>query len=249
MSKLRVRERGAGNREQLALPLAEARTALAQHRVVALGQVLDEVVGTCQLGRGDDFGVAGLGASVADVVHHRVAKEETVLQHHADLPAQRVELNVAHVDAVDRHLAAGHVVEAGQQVDQRRLARARWPDDGDGLARCGHQVDALEHRFARLVFGHHLLEDHPPDDGRHRLCVEFLDDLRLLVEQVEDALGAGNRALDVGPEHGNLGDGLVETLHVADEGDDQPQRHGEPPSVIPCSMKMPPMPATSATAT
>ena len=49
----RVGQRGAGDGEQLALPLAQAAAALAQHGFVAIGQALDEVVGAGQLGRGD----------------------------------------------------------------------------------------------------------------------------------------------------------------------------------------------------
>ena len=44
------------------------------------------------------------------------------------------------------------------------------------------------------------------------------------VQQAEDALGAGDRALHVGPQGRDLLDGLVEALHVAQEGDDQAQR-------------------------
>ena len=45
----RVGQHGAGDGEELALPLAQAAAALAQHRVVAVGQPLDELVGVRQL--------------------------------------------------------------------------------------------------------------------------------------------------------------------------------------------------------
>jgi hypothetical protein len=57
------------------------------------------------------------------------------LQHNADLRRRLSSCHIAHVDAVDGDGAGRHVVEARQQVDQRRLARARRPDDGDGLPR------------------------------------------------------------------------------------------------------------------
>ena len=120
------------------------------------------------LGRRDHFCLAGVGASVADVVHHGVAEEERILQHDADLLAQAVERHGAHVHTVDRHLPGRHVVEARQQVDQRRLARTRRPDDGDGLSRFGGQVDALEHRLALFVFGAGVVEDDAPLNLRHR---------------------------------------------------------------------------------
>ena len=51
---------------------------------------------------------------------------------------------VAHVDAVDEHASAGHVVQAGGERGERRLARAGEPDDRHRLARLDHEVDAVE---------------------------------------------------------------------------------------------------------
>ena len=44
------------------------------------------------------------------------------------------------------------------------------------------------------------------------------------VQQAEDALGAGDGALQVGPQRRDLLDRLVEALDVAQEGDDQAER-------------------------
>ena len=76
------------------------------------------------------------------------------------LTAQRVLVQVAHVDAVDGDAPAGHVVEARDQVDQARLARAGRAQDGHRLARLGHEVDGLEHRVlvVAVVAEAHLLE-------------------------------------------------------------------------------------------
>ena len=43
-------------------------------------------------------------------------------------------VDLPHVDAVNENRAGAHVVEARQQVDQRRLAGAASADDGDHLA-------------------------------------------------------------------------------------------------------------------
>ena len=42
--------------------------------------------------------------------------------------------------------------------------------------------------------------------------------------KAEDALAAGNRTLQICPEDRDLRDRLIETLRVADEGDDQAER-------------------------
>ncbi len=53
-------------------------------------------------GRGLDLGIGHVGAAVRDVGPHGVGEQEALLEHHADLAAQRIERDVAHVDAVDR---------------------------------------------------------------------------------------------------------------------------------------------------
>ena len=51
-----------------------------------------------------------------------------------------------HVHAVDVELAAGHVVEARDEVDERGLAAAGAADDGRRHARLDHQRDAAQDR-------------------------------------------------------------------------------------------------------
>ena len=79
------------------------------------------------------------GPAEADVVHDRVAEQEGVLQHDADLPAQAGARHIAHVEAVDRTAPPRHIVEARDQVDDGGLAGAGRADDRDGLARLGRR--------------------------------------------------------------------------------------------------------------
>ena len=48
--------------------------------------------------------------------------------------------------AVDDDLAGGRPLEQGGDVEQRRLAGAGWPDQGDELAGCQREIGAPEHR-------------------------------------------------------------------------------------------------------
>ncbi len=59
-------------------------------------------------------------------------EEVDVLAHQCDVAPQTLQGDGAHVVAVDAHRAARHVVEAKQQLDQRRLAGARRPGEGPG---------------------------------------------------------------------------------------------------------------------
>jgi hypothetical protein len=68
--------------------------------------------------------------------------------------------------AGDDDLAVAGVVDAGDHVEQRRFAVARWADDGDELA--GHDVerDAFENRHLTIANGEVLGDVLDLDDGR-----------------------------------------------------------------------------------
>src|SRR5262249_16692195 len=99
-----------------------------------------------------------------DVAERGAPREQLgkVLEHHA-----AVETMAGHRLAADADLAGAGSEEAGDDVEQRRLAAARRPDDADelgGLDRETHPRDA-GHAAARRVVG----EAHVADlDMRHR---------------------------------------------------------------------------------
>jgi hypothetical protein len=72
--------------------------------------------------------------AVGDVGGDGVAEEVGFLEDEGDLRAQARQRDVAHVDAVDEDAAVLRVVEAGDQVDERALARAGRADDRDDAA-------------------------------------------------------------------------------------------------------------------
>jgi len=185
-----------------------------------------------QLRGGDHVLVGGVGPPIADVVHHRVAEQEGILQHDPDLAAQAVGRHVAHVVAVDQHRAAVHVVEARQQVDDGRLARAGRPDDGDGLARLGGQAHAAQHVLVLVVAHPHVAQLDAPLDGRHLDRAGLVDHVRHFVQKLEDALDPGDGALHVGPQRRDHLDRLVELLGVGEERHDQAERDHGPEQVL-----------------
>ena len=82
----------------------------------------------------------------------RAREEEALLRHDPELPAQRRHGDVAQVVPVDRDAPAGRVVEAGEQLDDRRLARAgvarRARPSGPASDR---ERDAVQHLRAALA--------------------------------------------------------------------------------------------------
>ena len=91
--------------------------------------------------------------AVAHVGGHGALEQHGLLRHVADLVAQGLQVVVAHVHAVDQHLAFADVIEARHEVDQRRFAGAGGSDERHGLALRGGEADTFEHRFARVRVG------------------------------------------------------------------------------------------------
>ena len=106
--------------------------------------------------------------------------------------AQRLERHLAHVVAVDQHLAAGHVVEARDQVDDAALAAAGGAEDGHRLARLGLEADVLEHRFAAAkVAEADIGKLHSALHRRQRHGARLVRHLVVGVQDLVDAIGAG----------------------------------------------------------
>ena len=85
-------------------------------------------------------------------------EEPGVLEHHAEPAAQRAPLRLPEIDAVDPNRAAVDVVEAHQQVHERRLAGTGRTDDRDHLSRRDVERQVLDHRHALLVAESHRIE-------------------------------------------------------------------------------------------
>src|SRR4051812_15597898 len=97
----RVGDERAGERDELALPGRELHAALADRRVVALGEARDELVRPNRVRRRRDVLGRRVGAPERDVLADRAAEQERLLRHDAHLRAQRGGSHVAQVVPVD----------------------------------------------------------------------------------------------------------------------------------------------------
>jgi hypothetical protein len=92
---------------------------------------------------------AFLAQAEGDVVDDGEPREERVrLEDHAAVGAGR-----AHRLAVEQDLAGGRLVEAGDQAQQRRLAAARRPENGDEIV-VGHGKRGRLERACRRAAAH-----------------------------------------------------------------------------------------------
>ncbi len=104
-------EQQPGQGEALLLAARQPVAAVADHGVEPVGQRLDQRQDLGAAQRLLELVLGRVGLGVEQVGADRVVEQVRVLGDHADHLAQRVEGRVAHVDAVDAHGAAAHVVE------------------------------------------------------------------------------------------------------------------------------------------
>ena len=119
-----------------------------------------------------------------------------------DRAAQVAQAQVAHVDAVERDAAGLRVVEARDERRERRLARARAADQGDGAAGGEREVEVAQHGPVGVVAERDVARSAARRRPRAaRGAPAGSADLRLFVEQLEDALAGGDGALVLADPH------------------------------------------------
>ena len=214
----RVGEQGARDRDQLALPGREPGASLAHVVVEAALEARDDAV-DADRGRGArDVLVARVGLREADVVGDRAGEQERVLEHDPELAPVRAELDRAQVDPVDAHGALVRVVEARDQLRERRLAAARLADEREAAARRHAQVDPVQHRLVAVGEGD-VVDLEQAVDPRQLPRPVLVVDLGLGVEHRGDLLHRRARRLHLPVEVGELLERLEDEREQADRGD------------------------------
>ena len=101
----RIGGQRAGDGDALALAARQVRAALLDHRVVALRQLGDELVGAGEPRRLHHQRPRHRRIAERDVLVDRAVEQDVLLQHDADLAAQPAGIELGDVDAVEHHLA------------------------------------------------------------------------------------------------------------------------------------------------
>ena len=87
----------------------------------------------CQLCRRDTLFVGRVQLTVTDILHHRTRKEVGILKHDTERAAQIGFFDLVDIDAVVTDLSVVNVVEAVDQIGDRRLSRTRSANKGNLL--------------------------------------------------------------------------------------------------------------------
>ena len=107
---LRSLQQGAGNAETLLLTARDVGAALFDAGVVAVGHLVDKLVGAGQTACLAAVVERCVGFAPAQVLKHRPREERILLQHDGHLIAQRRQVVLLDITPTDEHLALPHVV-------------------------------------------------------------------------------------------------------------------------------------------
>ena len=153
-----VVENRAGDGNALALAAGKRDAALADHRVVALRHLLDELVGIGQFRGANDFPARGIRLAVSDVFPDRRTKQQGFLQHETDLVPQGFQRVFANVSAINFYCSGCGIVETRDQIDESAFSRAGRADDCRDLARFDFEADVFQYLMLAVVTERDVVE-------------------------------------------------------------------------------------------
>ena len=147
------------------------------------------------------------------------------MQHHADAVPELLQGIVPNIQPVQQDRASGDVIEPGDQIDQRGLARPRAAHDGHKLAGLHGEADLREYIVSRPgagVFEGDVPELHPASGrwelvlgGALRLGLVFHRGLR--GEDLIDPVGAGLGAGELKQGHSHHHHAYQDLENIVDE--------------------------------
>src|SRR4051794_27692967 len=175
------------DRDALTLPARQLRPAFAEERVIPFRQLGHELLNVRCASDCKELVIGSIRVAVKYILAHRAGEEDGVLRDDADLVAQRAYGHFAQVDAIRQYTTHCGIVEARDQLHQRRLAGAAWPDEGHDFARANTQIDAAENEALGGIAEVHLVECDFAGEARQLACSRLLADFRRGVEHLEDA--------------------------------------------------------------
>src|SRR5260370_13170271 len=130
----RVAENGAGDRKALTLPARETYALLAEKGGEPAWQGVEEFGRMRRLGGGADLRLCGARSAEADIPPRIGSENHRILRHESDALAHLGRIGSTQIDPIDPHGAVLWVVKPQQQLDNRRLASPRRPDEPHPLA-------------------------------------------------------------------------------------------------------------------
>ena len=178
----RIFEQRASDGDALALAAGEFGAVLTDHGVVALRHAAHKLIAVGGTRGRKHFLIGGVTTPEADVSHHRVVKEQHVLEHNGVVAQQHLGIDARNIHATHGDRAFGGIPKARGQAAHRRLTGTRRTDQRrnfaflGGKAHIGKNFLAGAAVLARTIAKCHVIEHHIVAHGlkylaapRHRL--------------------------------------------------------------------------------
>ena len=181
--------------DPLALAAGEFDAAFADHRLVAVGEVLDEIVGFGGLGGRTDVGVGRVEAPVGDVVPDGAVEEIGLLADVADGLSERAAIDGGDVLAVNPDRSRVGIVEPQQELENGRFPRPGRADECERIAALDGEIEIRQHRVLLVVAEAHVVVLDAPLAHDEVVGATVVFQRLGFVHQPEDPLGGGLRPL------------------------------------------------------
>ena len=213
-------EEHAPERQELRLTRRQPHALAADQRVEPGGQARQPRGEVEVLEHRHEARVVGVLGEQREVVAERGLEQLDVLGDDSHRAAEFVQREIAYVDAVDAHAAAGRVVEPQQQAGQRALSASGAPDDAQDMTGGQRERHIVERERTIAVRERHVLELHR-ERARRQVRACAVDDRRPQIEQ----LGHAGRACTGLLQRAQLvGDHLERSAHELDRLEQQEHR-------------------------
>ena len=222
----RVFQEDTGDGDALLLAAGEHHAALADDGVVSVRHGHHVLVNFSQFGGLDHIVHRRVRAAVADIIQNRTREEEDILLDDADAAAQIGQLDMADILPVERDRAGGNLVEARDQLAERRFAAAALADQRQHFAGLDVQIDVGENVALALVIGEgDVVEADVAVHMGQRDRIGRIDDIRVFVHDGAEALEARHALRELLGELGQLANRALHAGNVHVEGDERGDIH------------------------
>lgn len=157
----------------------EQYSPLANLRIEASFQGADKLVKTCGF-----YGFVNLfGGSVffsqQNIFTNSPGKQEIVLKHNGDFVAQRYQVNIPNVTAVNQDVSRLYIIKTRQQVYQRGFSAAGIADKSDCFSYFYIQINIFQNRFVSDIFKINVPILYSVINGRQLDSIGLVADRRL----------------------------------------------------------------------
>src|SRR5262245_15702231 len=106
----------------------------------------------------ENFGARRFRPAISNVLPDRSMKQDSFLQHKADLLPQRFLLERPHIHSVNFHHTRDGIVKTRYQTNDRALSGAGRPNQSGYLTRFHLDAEILQNRGAFLIMEIHMIE-------------------------------------------------------------------------------------------